>query len=149
VKSLLKRKPLTRKQIRKLKNNADLVAKEAKFMQEGWIALPENNAFTLKTDVKFFKAMSEVINTLPEVFEQLNPSEGYMLAHSLLTDASSYVASIIGRRFSYTHPFRLNHGGLWIHPWYQQLYSVEELTDMVNSDIVNTIQLNNIDNKEE
>ncbi len=118
-------------------------------MQEGWIALPENNAFTLKTDVELFRAMSEVINTLPEVFEQLNPSEGYMLAHSLLTDASSYVASIIGSRFGYMHPFRLNHGGLWIHPWYQQLYSVEELTDMVNSDIVNTIQLNNIDNKEE
>jgi hypothetical protein len=103
----------------------------------------------LKTDKQFFNAMSEVINTVPKVFEQLNTAEAYMLANMLLTDASSYVASIIGRRFSYTHPFRLNHGGLWIHPWYQQLYSVEELTDMVNSDIVNTIQLNNIDNKEE
>jgi hypothetical protein len=132
-----------------LKKNADLVAKEAKFIQDGWVALPETNAFTLKTDKQFFNAMSEVINTVPKVFEQLNTAEAYMLANMLLTDASSYVASIIGRRFSYTHPFRLNHGGLWIHPWYQQLYSVEELTDMVNSDIVNTIQLNNIDNKEE
>jgi|TARA_B100001059_G_C17508095_1_gene414393 hypothetical protein len=140
---------LTKKQTRQLKKNADLVAKEAKFIQDGWVALPETNAFTLKTDKQFFNAMSEVINTVPKVFEQLNTAEAYMLANMLLTDASSYVASIIGRRFSYTHPFRLNHGGLWIHPWYQQLYSVEELTDMVNSDIVNTIQLNNIDNKEE
>jgi hypothetical protein len=140
---------LTKKQTRQLKKNADLVAKEAKFIQDGWVALPETNAFTLKTDKQFFNAMSEVINTVPKVFEKLNTAEAYMLANMLLTDASSYVASIIGRRFSYTHPFRLNHGGLWIHPWYQQLYSVEELTDMVNSDIVNTIQLNNIDNKEE
>ena len=140
---------LTKKQTRQLKKNADLVAKEAKFIQDGWVALPETNAFTLKTDKQFFNAMSEVINTVPKVFEQLNTAEAYMLANMLLTDASSYVASIIGRRFSYTHPFRLNHGGLWIHPWYQQLYSVEELTVMVNSDIVNTIQLNNIDNKEE
>lgn len=139
---------LTRKQVRQLKKNADLVAKEAKFIQDGWVALPETKAFTLKTDKQFFDAMSEVINAVPEVFEQLNPAEAYMLAHMLLTDASSFVASTLVRRFSYTHPFRLYHGGTWISPWYQQLYSIEELTDMVNSDIVNTIQLNNIDNKE-
>lgn len=139
---------LTKKQTRQLKKNADLVAKEAKFIQDGWIALPETKAFTLKTDKQFFNAMSEVINAVPEVFEQLNPAEAFMLAHMLLTDASSEVASTLVRRFSNMHPFRLSHAGTWISPWYQQLYSVEELTDMVNSDIVNTIQLNNIDNKE-
>ena len=139
---------LTKKQVKQLKKNADLVAKEAKFIQDGWVVTPETKAFTLKTDKQFFNAMSEVINAVPEVFEQLSPAEAYMLAHMLLTDWSSYVAGLIWDKFSFNQPFRIYHDGLWISPFYQQLYTVEELTDMVNSDIVNTIQLNNIDNKE-
>ena len=121
---------------RQLKKNADLLAKEAKFIQDGWIRLPETQAFTVKTDVKFFKAMSEVINAVPEVFEQLNPAEAYMLANMVLTDASSMVAFTNVRKFSYSQPFNVYHDGLWISPWYQQLYSVEELTGMSESDIL-------------
>ena len=128
---------LTKKQVKQLKKNADKVAEEAKFIQEGWITLPETKAFTLKTDKPFFNAMSEVINAVPEVFEQLSTVEAYMLAHMLLTDWSSYVASTIVRKFSFNHLFKLSHGGLWISPWYQQLYSVEDLTAMINADIVN------------
>ena len=48
---------LTSNDRKQLKKNADLLSKDAKFIQEGWINLPESSAFTVKTDVKFFNAM--------------------------------------------------------------------------------------------
>jgi len=126
----------TKRQVSKLKNNADLFAKEAKFIQDGWVNLPETDAFVVRTDAKFFKSMLEVMNAVPEVFEQLSITEAFMLANMVLTDASSLVGMIITNRFSYTQKFNLYHDGLWISPWYQQLYSVEDLTEMSESDIV-------------
>lgn len=127
---------LTSNDRKQLKKYADLLAKEAKFIQDGWINLPETNAFTVKTDAKFFRAMLEVIDAVPEVFNQLSASEAFMLANMVLTDWSSMLAFRFVRRFSYTQPFNLYHDGLWISPWYQQLYSVEELTAMSNGDIL-------------
>jgi len=127
---------LTSNDRRQLKKYADLLAKEAKFIQDGWINLPETNAFTVKTDAKFFRAMLEVIDAVPEVFNQLSASEAFMLANMVLTDWSSMLAFRFVRRFSYTQPFNLYHDGLWISPWYQQLYSVEDLTAMSNGDIL-------------
>ena len=72
---------LTKKQVKQLKKNADLVTKEAKFIQDGWVATPETKAFTLKTDKQFFNAMSEVINAVPEVFEQLSLPSIYACAY--------------------------------------------------------------------
>lgn len=125
---------LTSNDRKQLKKYADLLAKEAKFIQDGWINLPETNAFTVKTDAKFFRAMLEVIDAVPEVFNQLSASEAFMLANMVLTDWSSMLAFRFVRRFSYTQPFNLYHDGLWISPWYQQLYSVEDLTAMSNGD---------------
>lgn len=125
---------LTSNDRRQLKKYADLLAKEAKFIQDGWINLPETNAFTVKTDAKFFKAMLEVIDAVPEVFNQLSATEAFLLANMVLTDWSSMIAFKFVRRFSYSQPFNLYHDGLWISPWYQQLYSVEDLTAMSNGD---------------
>ena len=125
---------LTSNDRRQLKKYADLLAKEAKFIQEGWINLPETNAFTVKTDAKFFRAMLEVMDAVPEVFNQLSTTEAFMLAHMVLTDWSSMIAFKFVRRFSYSQSFNLYHDGLWISPWYQQLYSVEDLTAMSNGD---------------
>ena len=125
---------LTSNDRRQLKKYADLLAKEAKFIQEGWINLPETNAFTVKTDAKFFRAMLEVMDAVPEVFNQLSTTEAFMLAHMVLTDWSSMIAFKFVRRFSYSQSFNLYHDGLWISPWYQQLYSVEDLTEMSNGD---------------
>lgn len=127
---------LTSNDRKQLKKHADLLAKEAKFIQDGWINLPETNAFTVKTDAKFFRAMLEVIDAVPEVFNQLSASEAFMLANMVLTDWSSMLAFRFVRRFSYSQPFNLYHDGLWISPWYQKLYSVEDLTAMSNGDIL-------------
>lgn len=125
---------LTSNDRRQLKKYAHLLAKEAKFIQDGWINLPETNAFTVKTDAKFFKAMLEVMDAVPEVFNQLSATEAFLLANMVLTDWSSMIAFKFIRRFSYSQPFNLYHDGLWISPWYQQLYSVEDLTAMSNGD---------------
>ena len=125
---------LTSNDRKQLKKYADLLAKEAKFIQDGWINMPETNAFTVKTDAKFFKAMLEVIDAVPEVFNQLSATEAFLLANMVLTDWSSMIAFKFVRRFSYSQPFNLYHDGLWISPWYQQLYSVEDLTAMSNGD---------------
>lgn len=127
---------LTSNDRKQLKKNADLLSKDAKFIQEGWINLPESSAFTVKTDVKFFNAMLEVMDAVPEVFEQLSTVEAFMLANMLLTDWSSFVAGVIWRKFSFTQPFKIYHDGLWISPFYQSLYSVEQLTEMSVDDIL-------------
>ena len=127
---------LTSNDRKQLKKNADLLAKDAKFIQEGWINLPESSAFTVKTDVKFFNAMLEVMDAVPQVFEQLSTVEAFMLANMLLTDWSSYVAGVIWRKFSFNQPFKIYHDGLWISPFYQSLYTVEQLTEMSIDDIL-------------
>ena len=127
---------LTSNDRKQLKKNADLLAKDAKFIQEGWINLPESSAFTVKTDVKFFNAMLEVMDAVPQVFEQLSTVEAFMLANMLLTDWSSFVAGVIWRKFSFTQPFKIYHDGLWISPFYQSLYTVEQLTEMSIDDIL-------------
>ena len=127
---------LTSNDRKQLKKNADLLAKDAKFIQEGWINLPESSAFTVKTDVKFFNAMLEVMDAVPQVFEQLSTVEEFMLANMLLTDWSSYVAGVIWRKFSFNQPFKIYHDGLWISPFYQSLYTVEQLTEMSIDDIL-------------
>ena len=127
---------LNSNQKKQLKKNADLLAKDAKFIQDGWINLPETPAFTVKTDVKFFNAMLEVMDAVPEVFEKLSIAEAFMLANMLLTDWSSYVAGVIWRKFSFNQTFKIYHDGLWISPFYQSLYSVEDLTALSNGDIL-------------
>jgi len=127
---------LTVKQIKQLKKNADLLAKDAKLIQDGWINLPETSAFTVKTDAKFFNAMLEIMDAVPEVFEKLSITEAFMLAKMVLTDWSSFVAGLIWQKFSWNQPFKIYHDGLWISPWYQTLYSVEDLTAMSDGDIL-------------
>lgn len=127
---------LTSNQKKQLKKNADLLAKEAKFIQDGWINLPETPAFTVKTDAKFFNAMLEVMDAVPEVFEKLSTVEAFMLANMLLTDWSSFVAGLIWPKFSFNQPFKIYHDGLWISPFYQSLYTVEQLTEMSIDDIL-------------
>lgn len=129
-------KPLTTKEIKQLKKAADLFAVEAKFIQDGWINLPENGSFVVQTQAEFFKAMLDVMDAVPEVFNQLSTVEAFMLAKMVLTDASSQVGNLLTRRFSYAHSFKVNHDGLWISPWYQKLYTVEQLTEMSIDDIL-------------
>ena len=76
------------------------------------------------------------MDAVPEVFEQLSTVEAFMLANMLLTDWSSFVAGVIWRKFSFTQPFKIYHDGLWISPFYQSLYSVEQLTEMSVDDIL-------------